>query len=208
MPKANVIFHRTADGEYTAVFTTDHSRKVALSIREQNDRLSITNCSYLDRVKCTVPGKLQTKAFQKSALSKILAAELDKAAAEILFDENNNLTADELIGNYIAHQKPNLLIFLSEGDILRTMFKNRFRRTIFLEITRQGDTAVIRTCHYADTRDSGKHRIPHSLVRFSCRNTPEDILSFVNDELEGGFTNILAASEHDIVLNQPICGAI
>lgn len=35
-----------------------------------------------------------------------------------------------------------------------------------------------------------------------------DILALVNEELEGGFTHILIAEEHNIKLTRPICGAI
>jgi len=33
-------------------------------------------------------------------------------------------------------------------------------------------------------------------------------MAFVNEELEGGFTHILIAEEHNIKLTRPICGAI
>jgi hypothetical protein len=83
-----------------------------------------------------------------------------------------------------------------------------YRRTIYLEISLNAEKANIIACHYADKKDGGKHKIPHSLTNLECGSGIDEILAFVNDELDGGFTNILLASEYDITLDQPIYGTM
>lgn len=205
---STVTFYNTGDNGYASVFTTDHGRKVFISIRQEDYGYVITDCRYLDRAGRAVPKKLRTKECHISDIDYVIEEELDKTFTLLDFNDSVLVTTDEIIANAMSCQKPRPLIFLAEGDVIRTMFKNRCRRTIYLEIKRQGDTASIHSCYYTDERDGGRHRIPDSLVRFSCRNKLASILLLVNEELEGGFTNILITEEHNINLQQPICGAI
>lgn len=62
--------------------------------------------------------------------------------------------------------------------------------------------------HYADIWVGETPRVPYTLLRFDCGSSMADILAFVNEELDGGFTHILIAEEHNIKLTRPICGAI
>lgn len=124
------------------------------------------------------------------------------------FVDGTVTTVAAMISEEAENAKPRILILLRNGNFLQTKFKNRFRRTIYLELSLNAEKADIKACYYADKRDGGKHRIPNSLINLGCGADRKSILTFVNDELAGGFTNILIANEHDIDLEQPICGAI
>lgn len=113
-----------------------------------------------------------------------------------------------MIAEASENMKPKILILLRNGNCLHTKFKNRFRRTIYLEISLNSEKANIIACHYDVKKDGGKHKIPHSLINLECGTGTDEILAFVNDELNGGFTNILIADQYDIALDQPIYGTI
>ena len=78
----------------------------------------------------------------------------------------------------------------------------------FLELCRTEEKTIVTSCHYADIRAGETPRVPYTLLRFDCGSSMANIMAFVNEELEGGFTHILIAEEHNIKLTRPICGAI
>ncbi len=205
--KQKIEFHPINNRDYAAVFTTDHGRKVYLSLQRDNENYSVTECRYIDRTRHSVPHKLVTRRFPFHSLGNILQNELDKTAREIVF-HSERISPQTLIHENAASHAPRILIFLREGDTLRTVFKNLFRRTIYLEMTRRENKTVMSACYYTDSRDGGNHRLPHSVVSFSCGTSLGEILAWVNEELEGGFTHILIAEENNIDLQMPICGAI
>lgn len=113
-----------------------------------------------------------------------------------------------MVSEEFSTGKPKVLILLREEDYLKTISKNRFRRSIYLVLKHDSDKFLVESCYYTDKRDPRAYRIPHSLLSIECGTSAEGILAFVNDELEGGFTHIVIADVHNIDLKVPICGAI
>jgi hypothetical protein len=74
--------------------------------------------------------------------------------------------------------------------------------------SRTEEKTLVTSCQYADIRAGETPRVPYTLLGFECGSSLKDILAFVNEELEGGFTHILITEEHNIKLKRPICGAI
>ena len=95
---------------------------------------------------------------------------------------------------------------------MKTIFKNRMRREIYLEIILNEAKSYIKECRYCDTRgDESKNKItPYRLVTvfFEHDNEYRAILNIVNNELECGFTDIVVSESHTIKLDRPICGSI
>ena len=99
---------------------------------------------------------------------------------------------------------------LKDGEILKTIFKNRFRRSIYLEIDTSGEKALINVCKYCDVRGVGVDITPYHLTTIYFHHDKDftNLLNIVNNELEGGFTDVVITESHTIVLDRPICGSI
>lgn len=207
MNKKTICFQATENG-FTAIFTTNHGRKILLSMYPKSVYYVVTDCRYIDRTRGAVPKKFASHKVHYEKFLTFLREQLDTQADNLQFIKTPVRTVAELIYEEKAERSFRNLILLRRGDILCTKFKNRFRRTIYLELKCEADKCTVVTCNYADSRDGGKHRIPYSLVNFTLEASLENILAWVNDELEGGFTHILITDEHNIELNRPICGAI
>ena len=97
---------------------------------------------------------------------------------------------------------------LQDGNVLKTIFKNKFRREIFLEIVLEGNRCLIRQCRYRDARAADKEITPHGLLTVYYEHSLANLLRIVNNELEGGFTDVVISDTYSIVLDRPICGRI
>jgi hypothetical protein len=115
------------------------------------------------------------------------------------------LTKDELISSYLCGEKKKILLLLKEENVFRTIFKNKYHRSIYLEITLSGERAFISDCHYADARSD---EIPYGLKTIYFPFSMKALLNIANKELEGGFTDVAITEEHTLVLDRPICGRI
>ncbi len=107
-----------------------------------------------------VPQKFITKAFVCDNLLDIIETELDKRyyGIEISFS-TIKLTRDEFINYKLKEMKKGykFLIFIGEGElidgiptIIKTRFKNRIHRSIYLEMQYRNGSGVITNCHYYD----------------------------------------------------------
>ena len=94
---------------------------------------------------------------------------------------------------------------LRDGETLRTVFRNKTHRSIYLEIRLDHGQALIFDCHYADDRSRG---VPYGLTTIRFSFSLEELLRIVNTELEGGFTDVAVSEVHTLVLDRPICGSI
>ena len=99
---------------------------------------------------------------------------------------------------------------IAEGDKLKTIFKSKFRREIYLELSVSDGMAAITQCYYVDKRAKGKKIPPQGLVSVRFEFSLQKLLEVVNSELEGGFTDALISHVHTLKLNSdsPICGSI
>lgn len=205
---STLLFYQTLDGGNHTVFRTKHGRVVylALSLREKNC-ICITDCYYIDRVRKFVPKKLKTRLMSHKYLLEVIARELDREFSDVEFSIII-VSKEDLLCKFASEKKKNILILLREGNILRTRFKNRCRRDIYIEIELGSDRALIKTCRYRDKRAHGSTMAPYGLTTIYFEYSSEAVLQIVNNELEGGFTDVLISSEHTITLDQPICGAV
>lgn len=200
-----LIMIKKEEGNYHTVFKNTHARIIYLALSKKADIYVVEECYYLDRSTKKVPKALNFGAFGREALLVKISKELDKTFSEIRFLDNQILTKDELISSYLCGEKKKILLLLKEENVFRTIFKNKYHRSIYLEITLSGERALISDCHYADTRSE---EIPHGLKTIYFSFSMEGLLKIVNTELEGGFTDIAVTEEHTLVLDRPICGRI
>ena len=196
---------KNENGAYHAVFKTNHSRKIYLALSLSGDICMVNECYYLDRSTKKIPKALTFGAFGSEDILNKISRELDKTFSEIKFLENSILTKEKLISSYLSREKKRILLLLKTDSQLRTIFKNKYHRSIYLEITFSEERALISDCHYADMR-SGE--IPYGLKTIYFRYSMETLLSIVNKELEGGFTDVAITEEYTLVLDCPICGSI
>jgi len=130
---------------------------------------------------------------------------LDGVFYGIRFMENEILSEEELISRFLEKEKKKILLMLRDGETLRTVFRNKTHRSIYLEIRLDHGQALIFDCHYADDRSQV---VPYGLTAIRFRFSLQELLRIVNEELEGGFTDVAVSEVHTIVLDRPICGSI
>ena len=204
--KTSVLkFIKNENGGFHAVFKNNHARQIYLALFESGDTFTIEECYYLDRSTKKRPKALTFEPFSRGELADKIARELDKSFSKIRFLENQILTEDELISSYLSDEKKKILLMLKEENVLRTVFKNKYHRAIYFEVTRTCGRALISDCHYADTR-SGE--VPQGLTTIYFPFSMERLLAVVNTELEGGFTDVAISERYTIALDRPICGSI
>lgn len=197
-------------GAYHAAFRNNHGRKIYLAIRINNRICSVKDCHYIDRSSKKVPKNLTKASFSYDMLANKICRELDKPFARIDFLNDILFSKAELIHEFLSSDKKHILLMLKDGCYLRTIFKNRYHRSIYLKIKllygeAEIDEAVILDCRYCDVR-SGERNSPHGLNTVFFHYSLDNVLHIVNNELEGGFSDIAIAEEHNLTLNRPICG--
>ena len=97
---------------------------------------------------------------------------------------------------------------IAEGDRLKTIFKSKFRREIYLELALNDGVATIVKCYYVDKRAKGMKLPPQGIVTVRFDYSLEKLLEVVNSELEGGFTDAIITHQHTLTLDGPVCGSI
>lgn len=207
MGKSIIKFLKNKSGNYQAAFKTTHGRMIYLEIKNENNMFFVESCFYIDRVNGAKPKKLISREFAMKDLKTILSLELDKTCSDVVFSDEF-VEKESFIESYINRQKNKILLILKEGNSFRTIFKNRYRREIYLEVVLEGNQGLISDCRYCDGRAEGKVIIPQGLTTIRYEHSPEKLLDIVNNELEGGFSAIAITSEHTIDLKEAICGRI
>ena len=199
------IFIKNENDDWHIVFKNNHGRKIYLALSVSGDMYEIVECYYLDRSTKKVPKTLIFEPFGRKELADKFSRELDKSFSEIRFLENVILKKEDLIFAYLGGEKKKILLLLKEGNRLRTIFKNKYHRSIYFEVTLMQGRALISDCHYADTRS---REIPRGLITIYFSFSMENLLTIVNTEVEGGFTDVAISEAHTLVLDRPICGSI
>lgn len=208
MQKSILELHKTEDGRYQSYIKNNHGRKVYLLISIVGDNCEICSCFYIDRAKRPEPKLLETRRFPYAKLLSVIARELDKTYDFCKFVDAPSISTEGFISKVLHGEKYNILIMLKDGNILKTIFKNRFRREIYLEIDMSDELALVKMCKYCDVRGVDVNITPYNLITIRFRYDFDTLLRIVNDELEGGFTDVIITENHTIVLDRPICGSI
>ena len=203
MRPSSLIFNKSENGWHT-VFKTEHGRKIYLAISVNDDICTIEECYYLDRSVKKIPKCLTWESFAMDSLTEKIAAELDTTFSKIRFIDEL-LGKEDLIEGALEGEKKKILLLLKKDNQLRTIFKNKYHRAIYLELALDGDRGCISECHYADERSG---HIPHGLTSIYFPFSLKNVLRIVNDELEGGFSDVVIADEYTVALDRPICGSI
>ena len=202
-------FHlcKTPENNLHGIICTKHGRYLYISLSREGKSFQITDCHYIDRSSYCVPKKLTTRLFPRKCLLEVIAGELDRIYSDVVFSKVI-VSKEDLLCKFASTKKKNTLILLREGNLLKTRFKNRCRRDIYFEIELGSNKALIKTCQYRDKRAHGSTMAPYGLTTIYFDFSLEAVLNLVNNELEGGFTDVLISDEHSITLDQPICGAV
>ena len=154
------------------------------------------------------PKKLVTRNFDIGQLLSVVESELDKGFASYCINCDEVATKNDLIAETMMSERKNILILLGEGNYLRTIFKNKYHRSIYFEITIDGDSALISKCFYCDKRAKCKYITPYGLKSIRAKYSKENILKLVNTELEGGFSDVVISYDYTLELSEPICGSV
>jgi len=223
-------------GSYRSIFLNNHGRLIYLEISESNNKWLVEECFYVDRNRGllgekrrrSVPLKQTTKVVEHNdeALLLLLSREVDKLffGVEFTYNEDTlNMSANEYAEYYdLQNEKYYFLIFVGEGDALqdnlrytlKTRFKNKLHRSIYIEIEYYKDgKGRIKECYYYDKvyiRNKSKI-IPPKLHSVHVDFTRKGLIQFFNSELDGYFTDILVISNGtlDVDTNTtPVCGAL
>ena len=208
--KAKVLsFYKSENDRYISVFRNNHGRVIYLSIIRIGERIEIAECEYLDRTKAMTPTRLVTHNCALDELLDVIREELDRDFVEVEFCDDVIMTKDYLVSSFLGKRKKKILIMIADGNKLATILKNKYHRTILLELTLDDrGAATITQCHYIDKRAKGKKIPPQGLVSVRFEFSFPKLLEIANYELEGGFTDAIITHAHTLKLDGPICGAI
>lgn len=205
---------------------TNHGRIIYLEIMSDTSVVHVKDCYYLDRVQCgnirAVPQKLTTLNFRFTEMLQVVASELDRQYFGVeITDKFTDLTKDEFIAIQLKQTQRNykFLILIGEGitfngipSILRTRFKNRIHRSIYLEMHYEGNgRGVIADCHYYDRKYKARSKvIPETLTTVFFNYDRLAILNTVNRELNTAFTHVIFVTDGSLDINNEValCGNI
>lgn len=225
MKKQQLILHKTQSGNYRSVIKNKHGRLIYLEIREGKNSLSVINCFYLDRIRSgeyySSPQKLVTRDFSFNEILDVIASELDRKYFGVeITDKFADLTKDEFIDLQLKamQRKYNFLIFIGEGElingipsVIKTRFKNRIHRGIYLEMRYCNGKGVITDCHYYDRKYKERSKvIPEMLSTVFFEYNRQAILNIINKELNTAFTHIIFVTDGSLDVDNEIalCGNI
>ena len=226
MNKQQLMLHKTQSGNYRSVIKTGHGRLIYFEIHESNNSLSVINCYYLDRMRCgeyyTSPQKLVTTKFSYDEILDVIASELDRQYfGVVITDKFTALNTTEFINLQLIsmQRKYNFLIFIGEGalidgipSIIRTRFKNRIHRGIYIEMQYHGNgKGVISDCHYYDRKYKERSSVvPETLSTVFFDYNRQAILNIINNELNTAFTHIIFVTDGSLDIDNEValCGNI
>ena len=227
MKRQSLILHETDSNEdFRALFKTRHGRLIYLQLSVSGKRCNIIECYYIDRTKggkyYAAPKKLVTRSFPYDRLLAVISTELDRTFYGIEVDNScRSLSTDDFIDYQLKslRRKYNFLIFVAEGEavngipsVLRTRFKNRIHRAIYLELRHYKDNmGVVADCQYYDRNYKARQSVtPEALSSVFFDYTRDGILSLVNSELNTDFSDIIFTDNSCVDLTNEIalCGNI
>ncbi len=208
MKRSVFELHKSNDGDYQAVIKNNHGRLIYMKMSIVDGSCDIKSCFYIDRAKRPVPKLFNTRKCDLNNLLSVISRELDKSFDSYQFVDSSVLEIEDYIKQFIEKEKYNILIMLQNDDTLETIFKNRFHRAIYLKIDTSREKALIQICKYCDERGKGVDTTPYNLTTIYFKFDKANLLSVVNKELEGGFTDVVVTNNHTITLDRPICGSI
>ena len=210
MKRSVLELHNAGENIYQAYIKNLHGRRMYLKLSIVNGECEILCCFFIDRTRYSEPQLLETRRFPLDELITVVARELDKSFGSYEFVDGPIVPMEDFIQQVLHREKYNILIMLKDGEILKTIFKNRFHRSIYLEIDTSNKKALIKTCNYCDARGTDTNVTPYGLttIYFCNDENCTTLLNIVNSELEGGFTDVVITEKHTIVLDRPICGSI
>ena len=208
--KAKVLsFYKSDNAHYISIIRNNHGRVIYLSIIRTGERIEIAECEYLDRTKAMTPMRLVTRTCALDELLDVIREELDRGFAALEFNDDDIISKDYLVSSFMGKRKKKILIMIAEGDRLKTIFKSKFRREIYLELALNDGVAIIVKCYYVDKRAKGMKLPPQGIITVRFDYSLKKLLEVINLELEGGFTHVLVTREHTLTLNDgPVCGSI
>lgn len=218
MKKSVLKLDKTSENRYQTVFQNNHGRKIYLCLQYTGGNIAITDCFYTDRPersgKKSVPLRLKTFQCGRRDLLDVLANELDKRFFGIEFsDTENKMSPEEYIKlKNQSKSKYKFLILINSGDTYKTRIKNRVHRSIYLEVSRNGNRGIITDCHYYDRvyKRNNAHITPSRLTSITFDFSLDNILRIVNDELNCDFTDVIITKDSFgfDTMTLPICGSI
>lgn len=225
MDKQNLQLYRLNNNDFRTVIKTRHGRIIYLELGQKSDTMTINQCSYIDRVRggeyYAAPKKLVTLSFNHADLLHIIATELDRRYYGIdLIDSYSELSTEEFIQYMLKKLNPyyKFLIFIGEGEMIngipsciKTRFKNRLHRSIYLEMQYINNKGTITDCHYYDrTYKARSNVIPETLSTVCFEYNRQAILNIVNSELNTAFTDAIFVTDNSLNIENtlPLCGYI
>lgn len=224
--KKLILYTALSENIYRAIIKTKHGRLIYLEIKIIKNQCNIVNCYYIDRIRNKVyyaqPQKLITLNFDYDNLLNIIETELDSKYCEIeINDLYKELSTEEFIQDKLQsfRRKYNFLIMIGEGEtvndipsILKTRFKNRIHRSIYIELHYRGNgKGVIADCRYYDRIYKSKQLvIPETLTSIIFEYNRNRIIQLINNELNADFTDVIFITDNSVDINNtmPLCGNI
>ncbi len=219
-PQKLMLYSTNTGSIYRTIIKTNHGRIMYLELTIRQDETQITNCYYIDRTQCkryyAVPKKLTTTKCITADLPDVIARELDRKYFGVKYcDDFSQLNTEEFIRRVLDKMQQRykfLILVKSQPLMLKTRFKNRIHRSIYLEITHSGEKGVIADCHYYDRKykRNNTYITPSGLTSITFDFSLENILEIVNNELNCDFTDVIITQDSFGFdsCNLPICGSI
>lgn len=225
MHKQHLQLYKSSDGNFRTVFKNNHGRMIYLAVSVKDNGCKITECYYVDRIKegqyYAVPKRLVTLTFPYGDILSVIKTELDKDFPGIeTFTSLSYLTTEEFITHKLSelNRGYKFLIFVGKGEsvngipsVLKTRFKNRIHRSIYLELQYRLGKGVITDCRYYDREYRSRDQVvPETLHTVHFEYNRQAILNIVNNELNTAFTDIIFVTDGsiDICKKLPVCGYI
>ena len=115
-------------------------------------------------------------------------------------------------------RKYKFLIFVGEGEptngipsVIKTRFKNRIHRSIYLEMKYINGKGVITDCHFYDRKYKEVTKvIPETLSTVFFEYNRQAILNIINNELNTAFNRIIFVTDGSLDIDNEIalCGNV
>lgn len=226
MKKQQLILYKTQSRKYRSVIKTKHGRLIYLEMSKDSNSLSVKNCYYLDRIRggeyYSSPQKFKTRNFSFDEILDVIASELDRKYFGVkITDKLADLNTTEFIDVQLKamQRKYNFLIFVGEGEliqgipsVIKTRFKNRIHRGIYLEMHYTGNgRGVITDCHYYDRKYKERSKVvPGMLSSVFFEYNRLAILHIINRELNTAFSHVIFVNDGSLDINNEValCGNI
>ena len=226
MKPQNLTLYATGDRDrWRTIIKNRHGRVIFVEVSIRDGTCKITDHCYVDRLRSgkyyAVPKKFVTMECAVSSLLSIIASELDRTYYGINYSRtHSDLSNKEFISAKLSEMQRTyrFLIFVAEGEpvnhtfpVLKTRFKNKLHRSIYLELHTCDVKTTITDCHYFDREyNSPVKAVPPTLSCISFDYSRSSILRLVNEELVCDFTDMLIVSDGSIDISKPMpfCGHI